>query len=316
MLHMIGLIFKIIGLILAVILGILLIFLCILLFVPARYEGNAEFPGTFEEISADFKMTWFLHLICVTGSFQEKKGQWQIRVGWKRFGGKEEETEISMSSKPKEETEAPMDLKPKEEVKAPMDLEPKEEAKASVGSKPEEVQESSASSPVELREENMQKIPEQIEDTTTKTKEKTGFWAKIKYTFAQICDKIKKITDIKKKAVEFLEDPGHRNAFARLKKEGIWLVRFLKPKKYSLTLHYGLEDPGRTGQILAVLSMLYPFMGEEVEIYPDFEKQILEGKTYIKGGIRLIYPVIFGVKMLTDKYVRKTFQDVKNIKVV
>ena len=51
-------------------------------------------------------------------------------------------------------------------------------------------------------------------------------------------------------------------------------------------VRFGLEDPYDTGRILAVLSMLYPFYGEHIDIYPDFEYRILEGHLLIKGRIR------------------------------
>ena len=45
MLHIIGLILRILGICLLGIIGFLLLLLCILLFVPVRYELRAEFPG-------------------------------------------------------------------------------------------------------------------------------------------------------------------------------------------------------------------------------------------------------------------------------
>ena len=48
MLHIIGMILKIIGIILAVILGILVLLICIVLFVPLKYEIKAKFEGTLD----------------------------------------------------------------------------------------------------------------------------------------------------------------------------------------------------------------------------------------------------------------------------
>ena len=79
-----------------------------------------------------------------------------------------------------------------------------------------------------------------------------------------------------------------------------------------MNLHFGFEDPYRTGQCLAVLSMLYPFVGEYMNIQPEFEKQVLEGEAYVKGTVRAVYLVIFAGKMLLDKHVRATYRNIRN----
>ena len=50
-----------------------------------------------------------------------------------------------------------------------------------------------------------------------------------------------------------------------------------------------LKIHAMTGQVLAGLSMPYPFWGEHVSIIPDFEQKVLEGSLYIKGRIRIIH---------------------------
>ena len=81
-----------------------------------------------------------------------------------------------------------------------------------------------------------------------------------------------------------------------------------------MNLHYGFEDPYRTGQVLAGLSMIYPFVGDNMSIQPDFEHQIIEGNLYMKGKIRAIHPVIFLIKLVLNKNIRQTFIDGKNFK--
>ena len=89
---------------------------------------------------------------------------------------------------------------------------------------------------------------------------------------------------------------------------------FKDPRKFTGAVRFGLEDPYDTGRILAVLSMLYPFYGEHIDIYPDFEYRILEGHLLIKGRIRGIYAVIVLWNLFFDKQVRTTYEHIKTFK--
>ena len=55
-------ILKIIGILLAAILGIAVLLVCIVLFVPVRYQIEAESAGTFESIDAHARFSWLLYL--------------------------------------------------------------------------------------------------------------------------------------------------------------------------------------------------------------------------------------------------------------
>ena len=137
---------------------------------------------------------------------------------------------------------------------------------------------------------------------------------KIKCTWKNLCDKIKNIAEKKEKILEFLEQENHKAAFERGKKELIWVKRFLKLKKLRIKLHFGFEDLYHTGQVLALCGMLYPFIGENMDLEPDFEKRVLEGSVYIKGRLRAVHMVIFAVKLLVDKDLRSTYHDIRAFK--
>ena len=137
---------------------------------------------------------------------------------------------------------------------------------------------------------------------------------KIKCTWKNLCDKIKNIADKKDKILEFLEQENHKAAFARGKKELVWVKRFLKPKKLRVKLHFGFEDPYHTGQVLALCGMFYAFIGENMDLEPDFEKRVLEGSVYVKGRLRTVHMAVFAAKMLLDKNIRSTYHDIREFK--
>lgn len=292
MLHILLLIIKIIGIILLVILGIALLVTAVLLFVPVRYKVFAQSDGKWEEANVRVHFSWFLHLISGHVSYKEKAVSWQCRILWKKVNNpkdipKEEKTEV-----PKKAIEPPMrEVKKEEPVLTKEPSQPKEETK------------------------NTDKdISQDVPQDEKEQKEKQSVFQKIKYTFQNICAKIKLFLERKEKIVDFIGDEVHKNALRRVKKEVFRLLRFLKPKKFKMYLHYGLDDPCTTGKILAGLSVFYPFYGNDVEIYPDFERKILAGNLEIKGHIRGGYAAIILWNLLWDKNIRLTYRHIKEFK--
>lgn len=136
---------------------------------------------------------------------------------------------------------------------------------------------------------------------------------KKKYTFREICDKIEKIRTKKDTVITFLRDSAHKKALEILKKELMHILRYLRPKKLEGSLHFGFEDPYLTGELLAVLSVLYPWYGDNVTIQPDFENQVFECNLAAKGSIRGINLLVFLLRIFINESVMKTYKDIKRL---
>lgn len=305
MLHIIGLILKIIGIMIAAILGILVLLVCITLFEPVRYEIAAEFPGSLDEIKVQAKVSWLFHLISGRAEYKDGGMTWRFRLVWKKFG-EEQDDEVEK----KDSVDNFESQESTEEEKA-FERQTVTEERADLGTQKDSGEQSTLSEKADSKRKTgkrrkysfWQKVSRKIK----------AIFQKIKYTFRQICDKIKMIIAKKEKVMSFLEDEVHRSAFARFMKETVWLRRFLKPKRLNLKLHFGFEEPHHTGQALAGFGMIYPFVGEYMDIIPDFEKRVLEGDFYIKGKLRMIHLVIMAWKLFWDKNVRSTFQEVRKL---
>lgn len=288
-----------------------------------RYEVKADFPGNPENISGYGKVSWLLHLFSVRFAYNEEKFTWKLRLGWKSFRDDSQIEEKPVKNKPetrkqkeakkksvqvsKSRSEEKVDSKPDEKVNSQKPTE-KVQSIAEGGSKKE----------IQIKTEikhltDKSEIPEEpsvFERIFNKIK---AIFEKIKYTFYQICDKIKVICETKEKITNFLENEVHRTAFAGAVKELVWLKRFLKPKKVKTDIHFGFEDPYHTGLALAACGMIYPFVGEYMNIRPDFENQVLEGTFYIKGRLRMIYLVILAVRLFFDRNIRTLYKDIREI---
>lgn len=141
----------------------------------------------------------------------------------------------------------------------------------------------------------------------------SGIRKKIKYTFRKICDTIEQISDLKEWAEEFLTNEDHRRAFSKALKSLKKLLISLKPGSLKGKVRYGFENPYYTGKVLAGLSVLYPWYGEDFEICPEFEQACIVGRVSVKGKIRASYFARAALGLLLNKSVRRTYKDVKNI---
>ena len=140
------------------------------------------------------------------------------------------------------------------------------------------------------------------------------FWEKIKYTFQKICDNIRSLVKKKERLTAFIQNEVHKSAFFKVIRELRRFLKTLRPRKADVCAEFGFTDPAVTGYVLALISMIYPFIGEYAEIRPDFERKILRGRVYVKGRIRALHAVSFALRLLLDKNVRTTYRHIRKFK--
>ncbi|MEY8376405.1 DUF2953 domain-containing protein [Lachnospiraceae bacterium 56-18] len=138
--------------------------------------------------------------------------------------------------------------------------------------------------------------------------------AKVKDSIENISEKIESLKGKKDKIVDFLTDEIHKKAFVKAKDELWRLLRKLRPKRVAARVRYGFEDPSLTGRILAGISVMYPFLGDDVRVYPDFERKVLDGNLEVAGKIKVSYFVWLLWKLVWCKDVRMTYRHVRNFK--
>lgn len=90
---------------------------------------------------------------------------------------------------------------------------------------------------------------------------------------------------------EFITDAVTVRMLHRVWKATKKIVHHLLPVRGRGSLRIGLAEPAATGQMCGVLAMLMPFYGKRLELIPDFEQQIAEGKVSCRGRVRLGYLV-------------------------
>ena len=309
LLHILLFLLKLIGIVLLVILGLIVLILAIVLLTPIRYRIGAS---KYQTIQAEGKVTWLFRLIEMvfkldTGAEEGKRLHLSFRIAWLK---------LYDNQKPKEKR-----IKQKKTRKTKSKPESEQLEKVIQSAKPEQpeakVQPIKTEQATEMKNEMPKAVhPEKILRLAKNAANK--ILSLIRGVFSLICsilsipskimDGLEKLenffTKLREKKEAFLafyyEEHNHQWFAAfwhRLKK----LLLKILPGADRLYLHFGFEDPATTGQVLGGLSILYPVCGEKMELYPEFNEEVLEGEVKFHGCIRLVTLVVFAAKSFLNK---------------
>jgi len=115
-------------------------------------------------------------------------------------------------------------------------------------------------------------------------------------------DKLKKkIDDIKM----IINDEANKEMVRLLYSQLKALFKEIMPVKYKINIHYGCDDPYRTGQLLMYISVFYGLSGINMNITPDFNEKILEWDIYIKGRVRICKLLMIVFRVYRNKRFRE-----------
>ena len=109
----------------------------------------------------------------------------------------------------------------------------------------------------------------------------------------RVADKIKRKTAAAKKKLRRLQKFWNLSCTVKtreyLKKYIPRTLKHILPRKVKGYVHYGMDEPYKTGQVTGYLSLL-PFVYQKgLSMQPDFEQKVLELDVKLKGRIRLGY---------------------------
>lgn len=300
MLHIILLILKILGLLILGILGLIVLVLAIALLAPAGYRLEASGKDTMESLRARLTFHWLFRLISGEMFYENGRFTWRMRAGWKKFGsGMEKEDDTDEIESVPESSGKPEKQRMSEPQPAHTKEQPEKVRKIPAEEKQEKVQGAYA-----RKTKQKQSLYERLK----------GFWEKIKYTFQKICDNIRSLGKKKERLTAFVRNEVHKSAFFKTVRELRRFLKTLRPRKAEVYAEVGFADPAVTGYVLALISMIYPFIGEHTEVLPDFEHRIFRGRIFVKGRIRALHIVSFVLRLLMDKNVRTTYRHIKKFK--
>lgn len=333
MLHILLLILKWIGIVLAVFLLLVLLLINLGLLVPVRYRADASCQNDIETLEVEFELSWMWKLFFLTACWKKGKADMKIRIGWKYLFSEEKEGKSEEKIEVPEEKEENDLQKEKEEqkfLKEQKESLPPEKTNRSLPENNVQEQAEKRECHQEKTESGIDKEEEEKESFTADRRKAGGrkkkpLWDRMKEKISEWIESCKsfwrKILAMgrnfrgKKEQIEsFLTDASHRRAFCSLKREVRRFLGHVSPKDVKIVGKIGLEDPYMTGQALAVLGMLFPFLGENTVIVPDFENKVLEGSVHIEGKIHNFRMLAILWRLIKDRDVRKIIIDIKKLK--
>lgn len=289
-------ILKIIGIILLCILLLILVLLLLVLFVPVRYQikgskkENDDVP-----VRVLVKITWLLHILSISFRYPEEAFIKVRIVCFTVFTT--QKSKDSQSDKKKKQKKV---KESKEEIKE----------EKSISEKPRET------AGMKLQEENQEvKTEEKTEDINEEKPALVKFirmlfqiLTNIKYTIIKICDKIKHIIENIRYYIGIIESDSFKKAWEVCGGEAILLLKSILPGKLTGNFIIGTGDPAGTAQVLSVWGILYPIIGNHINIVPDFDNFIIEGDFFIQGKITLFKILITAVKVYFNKDLRRVIR--------
>lgn len=286
------LILKILGIVLLVLLGILLALLLIVLFVPVRYQGSGyREEGDPVPVHVQLKVTWLLHLVRVSFIYPEEAFLKVKVLFFQILPAKEKKKKASNKKKD--------DRAAKKEADGKNQKTDKKEAGSDVRD---------TASDQKISDEGNAADEDGGDDRRTLSDFVRKLFSavrNIKYTIRKIYDKINHIIHNIRYYIRILQTESFKRAFVLCREQLLGLMKIVLPRKVSGTFTIGMEDPAATGQILSIYGILYPLIGDNITVIPDFEKPVMEGSFRFKGKITAFTLIRIAAKIYFDKDLKR-----------
>lgn len=256
-----------IGFIVLIILAVILALIALILFFPIVYKAKIKKT---EDFLADGSVKWLFGAFTLRFAFKNKSFDWSIKL----FGfslDKLLKKDKKDDSKKNEYTPAKKQptIKPGEIV---------QDAKDETADKISE--DKSLNAAVESIAEEKTKNDEEDDKKPDK-----GLIEKIRFTFSNICAKLKKIKD------DF-------ELFDKVKPTVMKLLKHILPKKIKGYISFGFPDPADTGVALGVLGALCIPIPKQLKIEPDFNEKRFECDVKLSGRLIVAVLIVYIIKLL------------------
>ncbi len=313
-------ILKILGIILLAVLAVVLLAVLVLLFVPVRYRISGKWNT--EEKKIEGKVTWLFRLVHISMS-ADKNGQQIVP----RIMGINLKKSRKKKQKPKKEEKNKRKKRKKKKEKSL-----KEDNQGENNSEEKNLKEGWEKKETEKKvekqkEEGQEERMDNKENTDWQQEKQKSIFQKIYEKIISVLSAISKIAQTWKKLLENLQELQKKKdkifdffcekealeakdkTFKIVKKT----IRHIRPQKLKTSVRFGVGNPAYTGQLYALLCLMYGIYGKDIILEPDFEHTILEGEFQLKGRIRLINLIYYMIYLYRIKKLREFIELLKNL---
>ena len=294
-LHIVMFILKILCMILLAVAVLVLL----ALFFPVKYMGKTELKD--RTVAYRVCAGWLFRFLYVDFSGENDGGVITIRVlgipvkRFYPFGTPESEKAKSREEKDAKKepgTERQTKENPKSETKENPKSETKENPKSETKENPKsETKGNSKSAAKEKFSEKNGRIYRNVKSRWN------DFYTSVK-------DKKDKASELKK----VLKSKVTRRAYQFVKANVPKLLRHIRPRRFQSDVTFGAKTPDRTGQALGLIGVIFPVLKiplDQVQITPDFERQVFEGTVTFKGYMLLGVVLYYILKLYFNRDIRR-----------
>lgn len=304
-------ILKIIGIILLCILGLLLIILLTLLFAPIHYSISASYKG---RALASVKVNWILCMVRFRLNYENSSLQYGLKFLWIRLWPRAVSSGRVSKKKPgsKKTVNKPAAEVPPAGISDDVSRSAANNAMADI--KPD-TKADDAVSDTDYQEtpETSQKVPKKSFHDKLKDRMESvrSLINKIRFKITGICDKIK-AGDLKLHHYrDLFEDESSRRALHELILRAGRLLKHILPRRFRAYIHFGMENPADTGELLGAACMFCPLYGSHIILDPDFENKCFDGNLKTSGHIQLFFVIYAALRIYFSKDIKRLYGQLK-----
>lgn len=298
-------ILKIIGIVLLSLLLLLFTAILLVLFVPVRYQISG-FRKEGDEVPVNFalKVTWLLHIINIAFKYPQES-YIKVRI----FCFTVFSTNKENHNKKKNEQETLFEKAAEKEENKPVEKSEAVFEKHTVeNSETARTNEETDDIEEELKEKEEAFEKEDTPKISKFLKRLLSILKNIKYTIFQIYGKIKHIIKNVRYYIKIIKSDTFKRAWSLCSSEACYLLKSILPKKFTADFVIGMGDPASTAQILSIEGILYPLVGDHINITPDFDHSIVEGNFYIRGKITVWRVLLTAIRVYFNRDLRRVIR--------
>lgn len=281
------LILSILGICVLTIIGIIILLIIIFLFVPFRYELSFEKYENTKKLHG--KLTWLSHSFRAFVDYQDKLCFRIYFIFFKLYDSEQ------IKHKDSKKMKSPANTKEEKSI-----VENKSMNSNIVESKEETDYNSSCN--------QSQKETYTYENKSSMKEEPIKHHSKIKRSSKE---KKKPLIDTFKYYINILKDEKNIETLKSCKTRIFKVLKSVIPQKLRAKILFGTGFPDSTGYVLAIIGMLYPYIGNKCFIEADFENKIFQGNGYLKGRIYLFIVLYQAIRIYFNKEMRNLISQFK-----
>ncbi len=272
-----------IGIVALYLLLILFVVLLLVLFLPIKYYGEGTYNKEQQYVLC--KARWFWGLIRVTATFP-RKPYVSVKILW-----------IEMFRFPAEKEKSTKDSRvQKSEEKIEVDVAERTEATeedASGGSKVENMS-------VRLEKADVETINTVKQSDIEENEPKEPIWDK----WIGIKEKIQYYINI-------LQEQDTKDVFTHCKVRLGKIFKSIRPRKLFFRGTMGFSSPDTTGYLYGGYCMISSYLGKNVILTPDFDREIIDITGSLKGHITVFVLLWNGIRIYFDKRLMRLIAKLK-----